>query len=267
VTGTSVGRWLGKWRRALATLGTTYRGSVVYLQSALVALVLAPVVPDILVDLTAVEGRSAAAVRLGGVLLVVAVCALVFVRQSRRYRRSLSMVSSLASNVRPHDTLIIALSLGMSTRYEQVGARVGRLPSITEILVDRLAPRTVILVRSQDVPDREWRTTRDSLQADGLQVATIMVHNSEKPEEILADVQRALSRGMGDGQAWDLSSVAVDVTGGTKLMSLAMLRLAAELDASCVYVTKRYAHGRAGIAPNSQVPYQFDPRQLVEVVP
>jgi hypothetical protein len=41
----------------------------------------------------------------------------------------------------------------------------------------------VCLVRSQDVPDKEWRTTRDSLAADGLQVATIMVHNSEKPEE------------------------------------------------------------------------------------
>jgi len=254
-----------QWRRAVVALGVTYHGSFAYLQSALVALVLAPVVPDMLLDLTAVRGRPAAAIRLGGMLLVVAACGLVFVVQSRRYRRKLSLVTSLASNVRQHDVLIIALSLGDTTRYEQVARRAHRLPSIIEILVATVAPQSVILVKSQEVPDTASNATRDSLEADGKQVATIPIQDCEKPEEILDDVQRALNRGPANGATWKLSSVAVDVTGGTKLMSLAMLRLAAELNASCVYVTKKQRG--ADITPGTQIPYQFDPRKLVEAAP
>lgn len=79
----------GGWRRNLTALGTSYRGSLAYLQSALVALLLAPVLPDILVDLTGVEGAATAGVRVGGVALVTVACVAVFAVQNRRHRRDL----------------------------------------------------------------------------------------------------------------------------------------------------------------------------------
>ncbi|ABW10820.1 hypothetical protein Franean1_1373 [Parafrankia sp. EAN1pec] len=256
----------GGWRRALVALGTSYRGSQAYLQSALVALLLAPVLPDILIDLTGVEGKATAGVRLGGVALVAAACVAVFAVQNRRHRRDLARIGTLTSNVQPHDTLIIALSLRAGPQYQPRALRTGRLPSILEILVDRITPKTVILLRSPDVPDDAWTQTRDGLTSDGLQTGLLAVPNCEDPVDFVAYVNRALSRGPSGGAVYDLTSVAVDVTGGTKLMSLAMARLAAELDASCVYVTKAFRDADT-IEPGTQIPYQFDPRQIVNAGP
>jgi CRISPR-associated protein (Cas_Cas02710) len=255
-TGPGAGR-----RRPFATIGATYRGSVIYLQSALVALILAPVVPDMLIDLTGVHGRPTAAVRLAGVLLVVIICGLVFTIRSRQYRRTLHRASLAFSNVEPRDTLILVLSPGSASRYEHRDFRVGRLPSVAEILVEKIGPRSVVLLRSPEVDDIDWRTSRDALLAEDRHVTVIAVSNCERPEQFLDEIKNGLPADPSD--SWNPSSAAVDVTAGTKLMSIAMLRLAADLNAVCVYVTS--TRDGSGIKPGSQVPYQFEPRSLVGV--
>lgn|GEM_PF-6861375 len=252
----------GGTRRPLASLSAAYRGSVIYLESALVALLLAPVLPDILIDLTGVHGRPTAAVRAVGVLIIVVICGLVFTVRSRQYRRTLHRASLASSNVEPRDTLILALSPRSDARYEHRDRRAGRLPSIAELLVEKINPRYVVLLCTPQVDIAHWTASRDNLRDENRTVTVIHVSNHERPEQFLTEIENGLPDGTSD--TWSPASVAVDITGGTKLMSIAMLRLAGDLNAVCVYVTS--THSGTEITPGTQALYQFDPRTLTGAI-
>ena len=235
------------------------RGLSRHLGSVFTAVLAAPVLPDVAVDLLGVEGAAAALTRVGAVGVVAAASLAVFWAESRMYRKRIRAASARSSQVRQRDTLVLAMS--GSTQLRQPGDQGGR-PTVGEILLDTVRPRRVVLVSAPGAQSEQWlRTTREVLDHQGIESATFAMRSPDSVEWLLEDLGREIERDRAHGAAWDGSSTLFDLTGGTVPMSLAMLRTAATIGADCVYISS--VHDRAGPRPGTQEPRQIDPKILI----
>ncbi len=235
------------------------RGLSRHLGSVFTAVLAAPVVPDVAVDLLGVEGAAAALTRVGAVGVVALASVIVFAVESRVYRKRIRNVSARSTQVQRRDTLVLALS--GSTQVRQPGERDDR-PTAGEILLDTVRPRRVVLVSAPGGQSEQWlRTTRAALDQEHVESTTLSMRSPDSVEWLLEDLGREIERDRANGGSWDASSTLFDVTGGTVPMSLALLRMAATVGAECVYISS--VHDRTGPRPGTQEPRQIDPKILI----
>jgi hypothetical protein len=150
--------------------------------------------------------------------------------------------------------------------YRREARRTGDVWEVAELLVEAVRPALVVLVCSDAVDSADIDTTRTEMAADGLrEVEVFRVGNGNDAEAVLADLDRRIADYCAAGNRWDGADLAVDVTGGTVPISLALLRVAALAGAVCVYVAKEQ-RGREIVA-GTQRARQFDPRTFAGALP
>jgi hypothetical protein len=238
------------------------RGSSRYLQSVVIALVLAPVLPDMAIDVTHTHGWAAALTRLLAVLAVVLLSAIAFLVQNLRYRRRARLTPPVFLGIDHRHTLILPMGLGGGPvpLYRRRADRTGDIHGVGELLVEAVQPTRVILVRSEAVDPAAAETILTALTQDGYETDVFRITNANDVTTVAEDLRRAIDTYRAQGNTWDGNALSIDVTGGTVPMSLALLRVAAQAAAPCVYITKQQ-RGR-DIVAGSQQPRQFDPRLL-----
>lgn len=238
-----------------------FHGTSRYLQSVVIALVLAPVLPDAAVDATGAEGWASVGVRSASVLVVLAVSAAAFLVQNWRYRKQARLTPAHMGRVDQRDTLVLPVSLRPVPVYRRERERTGAVFEVGDLLVGAVRPKRVVLVCSDAVDRAPVDEAATAMTTDGLEVEIFDVTNANDVETVLADLEHRIRGYRERGNPWDGATLSIDVTGGTVPISIALLRVAALAGAHCVYVAKEQ-RGR-DIVPGSQHPRQFDPRLLV----
>lgn len=225
------------------------------------AVLLAPVLPDIMVEALGVEGSAAAAARAGAVGALVVVCSVIYAVESWSYRRRMRKVVARSIEAQRRDTLVLPVSKG--TQIRSGGQR--KELTLGEILLQTVQPRRVVLVTAPGGDAEEWlRVTSAALDEEGIRRTTFTMRSPDKVEWLVKDLAEHIESDRSDGEPWDGSSTVFDLTGGTVAMSLAMLRTAAAVGAECLYITTDY--DRRGPVPGTQQARQIDPRSFMSAV-
>ena len=222
-----------------------------YARYAVVALVIIPVTPDVVVDFADGNTESAwARIAVTGVLIA-AIAGLFFAGRRRSARRHAD-VRRRMTKVGWSDILVLPLSL--QPEYRVLGRE--EAESVPELLIDgadSVHPQTVVLLRSPQIDESAYTTFVSNLSEHrpSLRVEVVSISDVVDPEKVFTEVRQALDELAGDSgipiaeEVAAGKSMAVDLTGATALVSVALARLAHELNAHCVYVSgKRGPYGR-----------------------
>ena len=228
-----------------------------YLGSVFVAALFVPVLPDI-----AVEGFGDAdsrwrnpALRLAAVVVVVGACVAVEVVRRRIARRRRLRTGYRLGGLGPVDLLVLPLAPGRSS-FRAPHRRTGE-QSVPEVLIDDTRPTMVLGITSPEVPSAEVAALRSGLDAEGVGFVQVPISDAFDPVVAVPECERKVVGAV--GQLEDApGSICVDVTGGTKTMTLAMMRVAAVLHAECAYVSARF--DGANRLPNTQRAHGFSPQ-------
>lgn len=234
-------------------------GASRYLGSVIVAVLLAPVLPDVFVELFG-GGEQAwvdPVLRLAALAVVLLGCVVVYWVQNRIARRRSAVV---LSGIGQRDVLV--LPVGFTSEYHRRGDRTGER-SVSDWLVDTCRPGVVIAVVSPEVAPIATRT-RAALTADGVVCEVVELPDVADPTSAVPEAERLVS-GLVTSRALGGRPTYVDTTGGNVVMSLAMLRVASVLGVECTYVASR--HDGKRIVPGSQVGHAFDPVALFGPTP
>ncbi|MEU4376718.1 hypothetical protein [Pseudonocardia alni] len=236
----------------------TLAGTREYLGSVLVGVVLAPVLPDVAVDLFGDGTVRDPLLRLGAVAAVLAGCVLLFRWRRARTARRAARSGLTLTNLERRDVLIAPI--GLRSGYTERDNRTG-VKTVVEWLVDSSRPDTVIGVCTPQSAT-VLPALRAGLAADGVRLETAELSDVLDPEATVATAQ-ALVVGLVDARGLRERSTYVDITGGTVPMSLAMLRVGAVLGARCTYVSSEFRGGT--VVPGTQRASAFDPAALAAV--
>lgn len=209
-------------------------GATRWLGTAGIAVLLAPVLPDLAVD---IFGDPTAPARdwwlrlLALAFLIALVLGLTAANLRWTARRTRRRGRDPFADLRPAEVLAVSLSLGKDNTlpYTRIDRRAGPGPQIVEFLAAGTTPTTVVGVISPQVD----QTTVDSLTAefaaDGIGFTPVRISEAYEPHAVIGE-----SRGIADTIArLDVpgSQILVDTTAGTIPMTLAMMRVAATLGA------------------------------------
>lgn len=222
-----------------------------YARYAVVALVLIPVTPDVVVDFVNRNTRSAwVRIIVTGVLVSV-IAGLFWVSRKRSARRHAEARRQM-TKVGWYDILVLPLSL--APEFRVAGRQ--EAESVPELLIDgadSVHPQTVVLLRSPQIDESAYATFVSNLskRRPSLRVEMVSISDVVDPTMVLNEVRQALNERPGDSgtpiadEVAAGKSMAVDLTGATALVSIGLARLAYELNAHCVYVSgKRGPYGR-----------------------
>lgn len=237
-------------------------GATRYLGSAAVAVALAPVVPDIFVDLWGGEGGAPPwLLRAVAILLVIAACFTVYGVQRSSTRRRARRAGGVLAGIGRRDVLVVPVSY--RSGYTRRGHRTAP-NSVIEWLVDTSRPTLVVLVPSPESADRVV-DLRVELLADGVaDVRVVELPDVGDPGATVPDAERLLvPLLLDDGRTG--AQCYVDTTGGTVPMSLAMLRVGAAVGAECTYVVSEFKDDKP--VPGSQRGVAFLPPDLFAPTP
>jgi len=235
-------------------LDAALSGAGRYLSSVLVAVLLAPVLPDIAVDVFGGGEPRWRDPLLRG-LAVIAVCvACVGVYRYRRWR----LVRSASASVRSLpacDVLVLPMSASSTFRVPQ---RQAGDYSVPEYLVNNTTPSVVVAVATRETSQRLAGLTAALSECD-ITVHSVTIDDPQDPRATVRDIPARVGELI---EEFGLAGqrICVDVTGGTGAMSLGMLRLAALRAAECVYVSSDF--DGTGRVPRTQRGHSFDPTQL-----
>jgi hypothetical protein len=213
-----------------------------YVKAAIFAVILIPITPDIATDIAAGD-ITAAMLRIGIVVLLIALAvALLWTSRRRSGPRQLAARAKMTGLDTCH-TLILPLS--RVPEYRHSGRE--QAESVPELLIDghgALHPRNIVLVRSPQIDEADFVKFTDNL-AQGhpqIRVITAAVTDVNDPNKVFDQVKGALD----DIVLGQPDDIAIDLTGGTALMSLGLAKLAHELNARCVYISSDRGRGQYG---------------------
>ena len=236
------------------TVRSAVAGATRYLGSVLVGVLLAPVLPDVAVDLFGGgPGWGDALLRVGALLVVALACVVTFQLQVRlAARRSRAAVLTGIGTCE-----VLVLPIGLRCVYRPPGRRTGPR-SIPEWLVDHCRPDTVVVVSSPQIGDVEEKLGR-GLAADGIRFASVQLPDVSDPKTAIPEAERRISDALAALHLTERRTY-VDTTGGNVIMSLAMLRVGVVLGAECTYLASEYRGGEP--VPGTQVGRAFAPAAL-----
>jgi len=236
-------------------------GSTRYLSSVFVAVMLAPVVPDMAVELFGAPEPlwRDPSLRAAALLLVLVVCIATYRFRVGLARRRARRSGYRLAGIQQRDVLV--LPIGHRSTYQARKARIGAM-SVVNWLVDAAAPGLVLGVASPQISGELLADLHSQLARDGIEFEHVTLRDVGNPETAVADAERLV---IGELEARGLltASCYVDTTGGNVVMSIAMLRVAALLGVQCTYVSSRYENNQP--VPGTQIGNGFDPRNLLAV--
>jgi hypothetical protein len=246
----------------LASSRALVAGASQYMSSVLVGVLLAPVLPDVAVDLggAARPWWTNPALRIGSLLLVLVVCVLAYRAQLAVTRRRALRAGYALSGIGRRDVLV--LPIGLRSGYTPRDRRTGE-KTVIEWLVDSSRPAHVIGVATPQVNDL-LPGIRMGLAADGVRFDSVEIRDAGDPDTAVADAQ-SLVISMVQSRSLTGRTCYVDTTGGSVPMSLAMLRVGSLLGAECTYVSSEYKD--RALVPGSQKGRAFDPVALLTATP
>jgi hypothetical protein len=234
------------------------RGAGSYLQTAFVAVLLAPVLPDIAVDVFG-DWIPASLLRILAVAVLLSGCLALYSwrwHQERKWAAAAASEDFTLHKVEPGDVLI--LGWGPRSDFRPAAERPGDL-ELPEYLVRWTQPSTVILVSATAVPSQ----IEKNLKAAGIRrVHVVSLPDPYDPEPTLPEVANQV-KGLLETNNLVNKKINVDITSGTVIMSLAMLRLALLVNATVVYVWSQQENGKR--IPHTQRSKAFDPRDVLPV--
>jgi len=237
------------------------RGASSFIGGVFVAVLLVPVLPDVATELFGGDSPRwlNPLLRAASVAVTVAVVVLVYLARERARIRAARSATSLRG-LDQVEALVLPLSpeCGKPT-YTSPACRKDD-PSAAERLIDTVRPRIVVAVLTPQFAGTALQRLEKELDSDGITLAVVRIDDAGDPAVAVPQASSRLLDLVGD-RGLEASSIYVDVTGGTKTMTLAMARAASLLRADCVYVGSQFKAG-GGLLPGSQRPYRFDPAQL-----
>lgn len=237
----------------ITSLRSAFSGASRHISGVLVGVLLAPVLPDVAVEVFG--GGPAwgdAVLRIIALVVVVAVCVAVYQTQVWFARRRQAVI---LTGVGRRDVLV--LPVGFRCQYRPGPQRTGQR-TIPEWLIDTCRPAAVVLVTSPEIGDVEAKLGK-GLATEGIRYAVVQLTDVYNPDSAIPEAERGVSAKLGDMELTGLPTY-VDTTAGNVVMSLAMLRVARALGAECTYVASRYQHKT--LVPGSQSGRAFDPTRL-----
>lgn len=241
-------------RRARKWLTGTLVGASRYLESVFVAVLLAPVLPEIAVD---VLGRVFPhwLLRCAAVLTVLLLCMLVhYARRcyARRRQREAPMPKM------GHYKVLVQPMSPSYTYYSRDKRE--RDPAVPEVTVDAARPRLVIAVVSREYQTDKQQQMRRGLAADDVEVEIVEISNVNEVDQAVREASQKVLALLRERKVKP-EQVCFDTTGGTVPMSFAMLRAAALYGSDCCYVSSKYIQGER--QPYTQCARSFNPVELV----
>ncbi|MGH8918124.1 MAG: hypothetical protein ACRD0H_07275, partial [Actinomycetes bacterium] len=245
-------RRAGRW-----SAGTLSRASR-YLGSVFVAVLLAPVLPDVAVEFFGAPSPSWRNPVLRGAAVLGVIVACVGVDQIRRWHARRREADSPISQLGHYPVLVQPLS---PKQYDYRPRDTGRTGDLTvpEVNVDAARPRLVIAVATPQVPAASVDELRAGLAADGVDFDVVSISDPGDVKQVVPEVPQLVLAKLREHEV-DPGKVCFDTTGGNIPVSLAMLRAAALYGSDCCYVSSRM--DRDGRAPRTQSPRSFDPAAL-----
>jgi len=149
---------------------------------------------------------------------------------------------------------MLVMPVGHRSGYTARGVRTRQRTS-TEWLVDSCRPQVVVAVGTPQVAAMR-QALHDGLDTDGVALEWLELADGGAPEIAVAEAQ-TLVVDLLDRREWRHRPSYVDTTGGTVAMSFAMLRVAAVVNTTCIYVASEIRNRE--IVPGSQRARVFDP--------
>lgn len=225
------------------------------LGSAFVAVLLAPVLPDLAVDWfsgTLPDGL----LRVIAIVVVLALCVGIFYGRIGLARRRARHHGYQLADLQQRDVLVLPLGF---TNYQRRDARTGRVP-LACWLVDTIRPDIVIGVSNPGISGTEIDRTRTELAADHVRFDYVRLSSAIDATTAVPEAQELLQDRLGRPDVTGRSCY-VDVTGGTVVLTIAMLQSAAALGLDCVYVASEFDDQR-NLIEGSQTGRSFDPRRF-----
>jgi hypothetical protein len=251
--------WLARAGRRAAS---TMRGASSFLGGVFVAVLLVPLLPDIAIELFGGDSPPwlNPVLRVSSVALTVVVVVIVYLVRERARIRAARSVTSLRG-LSQADVLVLPLSpeRGKPTYTSQERRKDD--PTAPELLIDTVQPDMVVAVLTPQFDDTALRRLEEELDGEGIALAVVRIDDAGDPSVAVPQTSSRLQELVGKHEL-EASSIYVDVTGGTKTMTLAMARAASLINADCVYVGSQHT-ATGGPLPGSQRPYRFDPAQLL----
>jgi len=232
-----------------------------YLKSVFVAVLLAPVLPDIFVEFfggSSPQWRNPA-LRATAIIVVVLICISVY--QAQRWNARRREKDAPMPEMGPYPVLVQPLSPNRYGYRPRDHGRTGDR-TVPEVNVDAAAPRLVIAVASPQITHESRSELRTGLAADDVKLDVVDISEPDDVKKVVPDVTQKVLAKLREHQI-DPGDVCFDTTGGNVPISLAMLRAAAVYGSDCCYVSSRL--DRDGRAPYSQLARSFDPVALFGV--
>lgn len=245
-------------RRAGKHVAGALVGGSRYIDSVLVAVLLAPILPDILLDFFGAPSPRWRNPALRGTALLVVIAACVGVYLTRRWYANRREIGAPISDMGHYAVLVQPLS---PNRYNYRPRNTGRTGDLTvpEVIVDNARPRLVVAVATPQILPASVDELKISLAKDDVDFEVVSISEPNDVKQVVPDVtQRVLSKLR--ERNIEPGDVCFDTTGGNVPMSLAMLRAAALYGSDCCYVSSQM--DRDGRTPRTQWPQSFDPTDL-----
>lgn len=224
-----------------------------------VAVLIMPVLPDMFVELWGAQPELRDAwLRLSAIgsalLIILAWLVTDYCRQKKKARERAEMYDDLGR------ADVVILPLGNNDTYTRYAKRARVAARTCEFIIDQTKPRITFLI--SDALPATLATFEGSLKADGIEeVVVIAIDDVMNPEHLLiAESARMIEIIEPRIKAGD--KVYVDITGGTAVMSLAMVQLAATLGAECVYVSEEKNAKTGTRIKGTNRPHRFHPSLL-----
>ena len=245
-----------------AGLRSLFAGTSRYMGSVAVGVLLAPVLPDIAVELFGDRFGTGwnPLLRVGAMVVVVGICAGAYQAQLHLATRRARRGGYVLSDIEERDVLV--LPVGYTSGYSSVRRRTGA-KTIQEWLIDTCRPNVVILVGTAQVA-AQVAAIRAGLAEDPPACFVVELSDGTDPKKAVREAQNLVIALM-EAESLLGRSTYVDTTGGSVPMSIAMLRLGALLGTQCTYIASDFKDKQ--IVPGTQRGRAFLPAELFAVDP
>jgi hypothetical protein len=249
---------MGTLRRTRKWLTGTLVGASQYLESVFIAVLLAPVLPEVAVDFFggALPYWRNSVLRCAAVLVVLLACGVVY--QWRRWLVRRRQAEAPMPEMGHYEVLVQPMSPKYTYRLPE---RRESDRSVPEVTVDAARPELLVAIVTPEV-EREGKNQnqlREGLRASRVELEIVRISNAKDVKKVVNETINKVLATLQQRQVKP-DRVCFDITGGTKPMSLAMLRAAALYGSDCCYVSSEV--DRDGRLPHTQCARSFDPVTL-----